>query len=196
MGEKRYPRLQQRMTGRYGVYVMRTLTPAQRRADALALIAESALAADLDGGTAGDRYQVVVHVTTVEPACGVARSSLADDAAVPQARVGRAREIKAAAVDGALEVDHGAVHVSMETSQRLSCDASMLRMRHDADGTVLDVGRKMRTIPPSSRRTLDSGKAMESVWSVVNCTGTGSAHARRVSPRAERSPVRIRRSVG
>jgi hypothetical protein len=38
------------------------VTPAQRRADALALLAEAALTADLDRGTAGDRYQVVVHV--------------------------------------------------------------------------------------------------------------------------------------
>ena len=37
-------------------------TPARRRADALGLFAESALAATLDPGTAGDRYQVVVHV--------------------------------------------------------------------------------------------------------------------------------------
>ena len=37
-------------------------TPARRRADALGLLAESALAATLDPGTAGDRYQVVVHV--------------------------------------------------------------------------------------------------------------------------------------
>ena len=35
---------------------------AQRRADGLQLIAESALAHDLDRGTSGDRYQVVVHV--------------------------------------------------------------------------------------------------------------------------------------
>jgi len=34
----------------------------QRRADALGLVAESALAAGLDPGTRGDRYQVVVHV--------------------------------------------------------------------------------------------------------------------------------------
>ena len=38
------------------------VTPAQRRADALGLLAESALAADFDRGTAGDRYQVVLHV--------------------------------------------------------------------------------------------------------------------------------------
>ncbi len=35
---------------------------AQRRADALGLVAESALNGDLDKGTRGDRYQVVVHV--------------------------------------------------------------------------------------------------------------------------------------
>ena len=37
-------------------------TLAQRRADALGVVAESALAGGLDKGTAGDRYQVVVHV--------------------------------------------------------------------------------------------------------------------------------------
>ena len=42
----------------------------------------------------------------------------------------------------------------METSQRLACDASLVQMRHDADGAVLDVGRKTRTIPPSIRRAL------------------------------------------
>ncbi|HEV3073210.1 MAG TPA: DUF222 domain-containing protein, partial [Thermoanaerobaculia bacterium] len=34
----------------------------QRRADALGLVAESALASGLDPGSRGDRYQVVVHV--------------------------------------------------------------------------------------------------------------------------------------
>jgi len=58
------------------------------------------------------------------------------------------------AFDGALEVDHGAVYVSMETSQRLACDASLVSMRHDGDGAVLAVGRKTRTIPPSIRRAL------------------------------------------
>ena len=35
---------------------------AQRRADALGLVAESALAGGLDPGSAGDRFQVTVHV--------------------------------------------------------------------------------------------------------------------------------------
>ena len=37
-------------------------TLAQRQADAIALLAEAALAGGLDKGTAGDRYQVVLHV--------------------------------------------------------------------------------------------------------------------------------------
>ena len=35
---------------------------AQRQADAMGVVAESALAGGLDRGTAGDRYQVVLHV--------------------------------------------------------------------------------------------------------------------------------------
>ncbi len=37
-------------------------TPAQRQADAIGVVAEAALAGGLDKGTAGDRYQVVLHV--------------------------------------------------------------------------------------------------------------------------------------
>ena len=46
----------------------------QRRADALGTLAERALAGGLDGGTAADRYQVVVHVDA---------GTLAEDADVP-----------------------------------------------------------------------------------------------------------------
>ena len=42
----------------------------------------------------------------------------------------------------------------METSQRLACDTLLVQMRHAADGAFLDVGRKTRTIPPSTRRAL------------------------------------------
>ena len=109
------------------------VTWGQRRADALGRLAEVALTADLDAGHAGDRYQVVLHV---EAAAG------ADAADVPG--------------DGALEVDDAAIHVSAETSQRLACDASVVTMHHDADGHVLDVGRKTRTIPIAIRRALSA----------------------------------------
>lgn len=104
------------------------INPAQRRADALGLIAETALSARLDAGSAGDRYQVVVHVS-----------------AETSSRGGH---------DAAIEIDHGVLHVSAETSRRLACDASVVRMDHDAGGATLDVGRKTRTIPPSIRRAL------------------------------------------
>jgi hypothetical protein len=37
----------------------------------------------------------------------------------------------------------------------LACDASVVRMTHGANGDVLDVGRKTRTVPPAIRRALD-----------------------------------------
>ncbi len=100
----------------------------QRRADALGLIAESALAAGLDPGSRGDRYQVVVHVDAdALPAGGAGESWLADG-----------------------------THVSAETCRRLACDSARVVMRHAADGTVLDVGRRTRAISPALRRALQN----------------------------------------
>jgi hypothetical protein len=103
-----------------------------RRADALALVAETALAADLDPGTRGDRYQVVVHVD--EP---VLRELEPDTPGTP----------------GMSMLEDG-VDVSAEMSRRLSCDCATVKMTHDSDGNVLDVGRKTRTISPAMRRAL------------------------------------------
>ena len=50
------------------------VTPAQRRADALGLLAEVALTSDLDRGSAGDRYQVVLHVEASDRCGGRGRS--------------------------------------------------------------------------------------------------------------------------
>ena len=102
-------------------------TAGQRRADALGLLAETALAADLDRGTAGDRYQVVVHVDD-----GVLESDEATGQSVLE--------------DGQ--------YVSAEGSRRMACDAATVVMRHGCDGTVLDVGRRTRTVPPALRRAL------------------------------------------
>jgi 5-methylcytosine-specific restriction endonuclease McrA len=104
-----------------------TSTMAQQQADALALIAESVLHHDLDPGGPGERYQVVVHVD--EPV-------LSDPDAPGQS------------------VLEGGTHVTAVTSQRLACDASRLLMRHDADGRIVEVGARTRTIPPAIRRAL------------------------------------------
>ncbi|HLX07289.1 MAG TPA: DUF222 domain-containing protein, partial [Thermoanaerobaculia bacterium] len=69
----------------------------QRRADALGLVAESALAAGLDPGSRGDRYQVVVHVDA---------------------------EVLAAGGEGGSSWLADGSHVSAETSRRLACDSA------------------------------------------------------------------------
>ena len=107
---------------------------AQRRADALGLLAERALAAGFGradapvSGTRAERYQVILHVDhgTLTRDAEPGRSELEDGTRVPA-----------------------------ETSRRLACDSSVIRVAHDADGGVLSVGRRTRTIPPALRRALD-----------------------------------------
>src|SRR5256885_4551881 len=70
-------------------------TVEQQQADALALVAETALHRGIDPGTPGERYQVVVHVD----------AAVLVDAEAPGQSV--------------LE---GGAYVSAETSQRLACD--------------------------------------------------------------------------
>ena len=52
------------------------------------------------------------------------------------------------------ELEDG-TRVSAETSRRLGCDGSLVRIAQKPDGSVLDVGRKTRTIPPALRRALE-----------------------------------------
>jgi hypothetical protein len=102
-------------------------TPGQQRADALALLAETALHHGLDPGAPGERYQVVVHVDA---------TVLADPDQPGQS------------------VLEDGPRVSGETSQRLACDASRVVMKHDEGGNLVEVGARTRTIPPALRRAL------------------------------------------
>ena len=45
--------------------------------------------------------------------------------------------------------------VSAETCRRFGCDASIVTFRHGSDGSVLDVGRRTRVVPPALRRALE-----------------------------------------
>src|SRR5262245_61068718 len=102
-------------------------TPAQQRADALALVAETALHQGLDPGAPGARYQVVVHVDA---------------------------PVLASPEEPGQTVLEGGNQISAEISARLACDASRVVMRHDAEGRVVEVGARTRTIPPALRRAL------------------------------------------
>ena len=102
-------------------------TMEQQQADALALLAETALHQGLDPGNSGERYQVVVHVDAevLADADAPGQSALEDGARVPAG-----------------------------TSQRLACDASRVVMRHGRDGRVVEVDARTRMIPPAIRRAL------------------------------------------
>src|SRR6185436_1363451 len=102
-------------------------TMEQQQADALALLAETALHQGIDPGAPGERYQVVLHI----------------DAAV----LVDADQTGQSVLEGGMRVPAG-------TSQRLACDASRVVMRHDAGGRVIEVGARTRTIPPALRRAL------------------------------------------
>jgi 5-methylcytosine-specific restriction endonuclease McrA len=104
-----------------------TRSMEQQQADALALLAETALHHGLDPGAPGERYQMVVHVD----------APVLADADHP----------------GQSVLEDG-VRVSAETSQRLACDASRVVMRHDEEGHLLEIGARTRTIPPALRRAL------------------------------------------
>ncbi len=130
--------------------------PKQRRADAVGLLAERALAAGFGGsgtrdvrgeagdsrggscdeptapprvesGTRAERYQVMVHC----------------DAAT----------LAAEGEPGRSDLD--GIRVSSETSRRMACDAAVVAMVHAKDGDLLNVGRRTRTIPPHIRRALE-----------------------------------------
>jgi hypothetical protein len=102
-------------------------TIEQQQADALALLAETALHHGVDPGPPGERYQVIVHVDA---------PVLADPEAPGQS------------------VLESGEHVSAETSRRLACDAGRVVMQHARDGRVVEVAARTRTIPPAIRHAL------------------------------------------
>ena len=81
----------------------------------------------IESGTRAERYQVMVHC----------------DAAT----------LAAEGEPGRSDLD--GIRVSAETSRRMACDAAVVAMVHAKDGSVLNVGRRTRTIPPHIRRALE-----------------------------------------
>ena len=48
-----------------------------------------------------------------------------------------------------------AIQAARESARRMACDATLVRVTKKADGTILDVGRKARTMPWRLRRALE-----------------------------------------
>jgi hypothetical protein len=84
-------------------------------------------------------------------------------------KVDRQAEARAAALQVVVHVDAAVLadaeqpgqsvledggRVPAGTSQRLACDASRVVMQHDAEGRLVEIGARTRTIPPALRRAL------------------------------------------
>jgi uncharacterized protein YciI len=102
--------------------------PRPTRAQALAAVAESALAGGPTPLSGGKRCQVVVHVD--------------------------ADTLIHGNPNGRCQLDDG-ISLSSDTMRRIGCDASVISIL-ERDGRTLGVGRKTRSIPPSLRRALES----------------------------------------
>ena len=124
----------------------------QRRADALELLAESALEGGLDPGTAGDRFQVVVHVQGEAREDVPRLDSETDEVARVEGGGPGSAEIKETVSMGGVLDDGESVPAG--TSRRLSCNSSRVVMTHARNGSVLNVGRKTRAVHPALRRVL------------------------------------------
>jgi hypothetical protein len=102
---------------------------AQRRVDALGLLAEAALGHGLGRTGRGEPYQVTIHVDS---------AILADEAD-----------------DGVCELENGD-GISGEACRRIACDAPTVTVIRDDQGNLLDVGRKARKISTPLWRALMS----------------------------------------
>ena len=115
-------------------------TIAQRRADALGLVAESALAGGLDPGNPGDRFQVTVHVpadtlASREPASAAPHLSAETRAASPAAA-----QPDAAAAPAGRETATATPHVAAETSEASAgaCEPAPTAAGLDAGQAVIE----------------------------------------------------------
>ncbi len=109
-------------------------TPAQRRADALGLWLEDRLQ---------PRVQLVVHSFEGAP-----------DTATDPAHV--SAETSHPAIAAPTLVTEDGSRVSAETSSRLCCDAEVVPIARGNDGSVLDVGRRSRTVGWRLRKALEA----------------------------------------
>ena len=81
-------------------------------------------------------------------------------ATFPRERRGRCAGLRPAARERApgrrqaALAEDGGIRVGQETARRIACDAAIVTMRHGENGSVLDVGRRTRTMSPALRRAL------------------------------------------
>ncbi|MEX2528934.1 MAG: DUF222 domain-containing protein, partial [Gemmatimonadota bacterium] len=157
---------------------------ARRRADAVALLAECALAAGFGEGKVGDHEKAngeLVHGELVNGEMAAegtdnemeARNAVSGGAQptsgsfpLSGSRAARYQVMLHVELDALREDDPtcgsgcshlgDGVRVSHETSRRLSCDAAVVPLFLDAEGRISDTGHARRVVNPALRRALDA----------------------------------------
>jgi hypothetical protein len=122
----------------------------QHLADALARVAERALAYRAGPDRAADRFQVVVHVDA---------EVLADPGA-----------------DGRCDLEGGPA-VAGETARRLACDCTRRELRRAPDGEPV-AGRKTRVVGAALRRALVARDGTRCAFPGCNCRARDAHHVR------------------
>ena len=164
--------------------------PKQRRADAVGLLAERALAAGFGGGESGHARRQ--RMSMPSDADGEGSDVIPRRFGAPRVGSGTRAEryqvmVHCDAATLAAEGEPGrsdldGIRVSAETSRRMACDAAVVAMVHAKDGSMLSVGRRTRTIPPHIRRALeerDRGCRFPRVWLSVHRGASREALGRR-----------------
>lgn len=125
-------------------------------ADALLALAEAFLAGQIATASNPETYQVIVHVGTDALAGVSAETPLPGQE--PDHAAGQEPDHQQAGRAPGHPADPARCHVedgpavSVATAQMLTCTAVLSWMRHDHDGTLLDVGRRRRKPTAALRR--------------------------------------------
>ncbi len=141
--------------------------PKQRRADAVGLLAERALAAGFAAAPGHDADRSIENIVAPEtPSADEGRTAPNGEGQTSShvesgTRAERyqvmvhcdAATLAAEGEPGRSDLD--GIRVSAETSRRMACDAAVVAMVHAKDGSMLNVGRRTRIIPPHIRRALE-----------------------------------------
>ncbi|MBK5097473.1 MAG: DUF222 domain-containing protein [Gemmatimonadetes bacterium] len=138
---------------------------AQRRADAIGLVAERALAAGFGGSEVGTEGTLSQTDDALDPEQDLKNGSAEPSRRIPVSGTRAERYQVLLHVDAETLSEEGGLgrsefedgtRVSAETSRRIACDASVVPIRHGNGANDLDVGRKTRTISPAQRRALEA----------------------------------------
>ena len=149
-------------------------TAVQRRADALGLWLEERVQ---------PQVQLVVHSFEGDEHREQEQQEGQEQQAAPEQREKpeQREEQQGHASTAVLVTDEGA-RVSAETSSRLVCDAEVVPIARAGDGSVLDVGRRRRTVGWRLRKALE---ARDGGCRFPGCGSRARTHAHHIRPWAE-----------